>query len=948
MPSSSIPVRPLAVLLAVAPEALLAQAVTGTLGGWIVDGNGAPLGGATVTITQTRTVTKRTAVSRRTGLFVLPLVPAGDYEIAATLAGFDEAEVCCVKVGVDADVRVKLELHRPGAATVPRLSLEVLETPRPERSTRLDAEEIAVLPAKDFNLLDLVLATPGVAPDPRPGEVSFGGQRGTHNSLLIDGVDAYDGYSGRPFGRTGPGRATLVGESSVEELRVDRAFSSIERNLSGFALINVVTRSGTNQPHGSTLGLFEDSALDAGDGKRRSGSFGASLGGPVLRDRLFLFASYDGLRSTDERPPVLTTSGLPADPDTASGRAALEALATPYDSGADQDLLFAKADYEWGPASHFSARLLRQRFAGIDDEHGRDLPQSSGHASRALVNTDMLAVSYTTALSSRLFEELRLQDVRSTERVLPRSDAPEAVITDGGFAFAIGRSGWSPSEVRIRRLQATQSMTYLAGAHALKGGFDFIRDLVTSNVPGNFTGSYAFASVAAYQRNQPAQYVQAFSRFGARAPDTHPDLMRVGLFLQDEWRTRRFTVSLGWRYNWLGVEQPSTQNPDPQLLAAAINTKDIPQDTDKLFHGRDPDENDYSVRLGLAYNPWDRTLLRAGWGFYRGDPPATVYATGMAYNGIDVKTLTFTSGTSAPKPSITFFDWDFADPVYVQWMLGAEQRIAPELSLALTYHGVNGASLGRLADANLGTPSTVLYTDGLGNVYPVRRYGDDRRFTNFDRVLLFENNAVSRYHGVTLELDKRFSHGWQARLAYTYGKVIDTKPDATAILQLADDARMASDPRDFNADRSVGDTDQRHRLVLSGTWRPLDGWTLSGIVTVASGQPYSATLPYGPASDLNNDGNGRNDRAPGTVRNQFRLPTHVSLDPRLSKDFAWGAATIELTLQAFNVLNRSNVTAVNTAYYSVAGSTLTRLPTFGTPTATAGPRRFQLGARVVF
>ena len=244
---------------------------------------------------------------------------------------------------------------------------------------------------------------------------------------------------------------------------------------------------------------------------------------------------------------------------------------------------------------------------------------------------------------------------------------------------------------------------------------------------------------------------------------------------------------------------------------------------------------------------------------------------------------------------------------------------------------MNGTKLQRSTDINVGSGSVVNFTDTAGNVYPITRYGADRPFTNFARVIQFQSTAESNYNGATLEFNKRFSHNWQARLAYTFGKVLDTKPDATSVVPGGgDDAKQASDPKNFQADYAPGDADQRHRLVLSAYWSiPSDwngdaleralfgGWSLSGIVTLASGQPYSPILS--PLTDINNDGNNRNDRAPGFSRNSFNYPTFFSIDPRVTKDIPIGGATLQLIFEAFNILNRSNVTGLNQGYYGVNG-----------------------------
>jgi len=194
-------------------------------------------------------------------------------------------------------------------------------------------------------------------------------------------------------------------------------------------------------------------------------------------------------------------------------------------------------------------------------------------------------------------------------------------------------------------------------------------------------------------------------------------------------------------------------------------------------------------------------------------------------------------------------------------------------------------------------------------------------------------------------------------VAYTYSHVIDTKPDATAVVPFSagDDAKYVQDPLDPNSDRADGENDARHRIVVSGLWAPsfgpgplLSGWSFSGIVTFQTGQPYSPVVN----SDLNNDQNSRSDRAPGFARNSFRFPSFFSVDPRISKRFDFGPMGLELIAEAFNVFNAKNVIGVRTTYYSLTGGKLVLLNDpktgFGTPTLSAGPRILQLAAKVSF
>jgi hypothetical protein len=228
-------------------------------------------------------------------------------------------------------------------------------------------------------------------------------------------------------------------------------------------------------------------------------------------------------------------------------------------------------------------------------------------------------------------------------------------------------------------------------------------------------------------------------------------------------------------------------------------------------------------------------------------------------------------------------------------------------------------------------------------------------------VIAFESTAKSRYNGLTLEVNRRYSNNLQFRGAYTLGKVEDTVPDATAVVpgNAGDDLKYASNPADFDADRRAGNNDQRHRVVLSGIYNTnglaagmgglgraiVRGWSLAAIFTAQSGQPYTARVG---AVDLNGDGNTRNDIAPGTLRNQFTLPSIVTLDPRIARDIRLGPARMQVIWEAFNLFNRDNINGVDATYYSVLGTTLTRSTTFGRPNLSAGERIMQLAVKVLF
>jgi outer membrane receptor protein involved in Fe transport len=470
----------------------------------------------------------------------------------------------------------------------------------------------------------------------------------------------------------------------------------------------------------------------------------------------------------------------------------------------------------------------------------------------------------------------------------------------------------------------------------------------------------------------PASYTQAFPGPGTTGPTTHPDLKEFGMFVQDEWHVKSsLTLNAGLRYDKEDVAQPSVLNPDAQLIAAGYHTNRINTGGANI-----------APRLGFAWTPHDdnRTLIRGGYGVFYGRTPSIMYGTAHSNNGINVQTITFTgalipaypaiysalpTGATLPKPTIFVFSPNFKQPKVEQSSLGVEHQIGNDFSVGVTYQYVKGTDLQRSRDINVGSASTGVANLATGGTVSFVKYNTaDRPFANFARVIAFESSARSKYQGVTLDLQKRFSNNWQGRIAWTHATAKDDRPDATAVVPFSsgDDGKYASDPMNLARDYTYADADVRDRIVFSGVWS-LDsyaqgiengamkmlasGWTLSGIVSYQTGQPYSASI----STDLGNDGNPSNDLAPGFVRNSFRLPSQFEVSPRIARDIPlFGNARLQLIGEAFNLLNGHNVSNVTRTYYSytAATNTLTKGASFGVPTATTGQRVVQVAARLTF
>ena len=322
------------------------------------------------------------------------------------------------------------------------------------------------------------------------------------------------------------------------------------------------------------------------------------------------------------------------------------------------------------------------------------------------------------------------------------------------------------------------------------------------------------------------------------------------------------------------------------------------------------------------------------------------------------------TGATLPKPTIFNFDRNYQNARVQQASVGFEYQLMTQTSLAINYLYVKGDQLPRSTDINFGASTATAYTvSTTGQQLPYYRFGAGP-FANFARIISFQGTAESQYNGLTIELNRRFAAHVSARAAYTVGKVTDTVPDATAVVpgSSSDDAKYASNPANFDVDRTAGNNDQRHRFVFSGMYDTnglaegkdglaralIRGWDVSAIFTASTGQPYSARVGN---VDLNNDGNTRNDFAPGSVRNQFRLPKYSALDIRIARDIALGGTVrLQPIFEAFNLLNADDVNSVNNTLYSVNTTTnvLTPNASFGQALGTGGQRILQLALKLTF
>jgi Carboxypeptidase regulatory-like domain len=1013
-------------MLLLAAPASAQQAATATLEGVINDPAGAVVPGATVTARNTQTGLTRTIQTDESGVYRLAALQPGTYELTVTAANFAEAKRSGITLTVGQKLNLEIALSIGASSATVNITAEapVIETTRTNVAASVGERAVRELPVNGRNFLDFVTLTPGVVRDPRGGDLSFGGQRGTLNSVQIDGVDNNNLFFGQSLGRTGSGRAPYqFSQDAVQEFQVNTNSFSAEFGRAAGGVINVITKSGTNEFHGTGFWFYRDRSLNANNLRFDAGlnnatlreslipngrvysaasqsvvgtptkppyhfnQFGGNIGGPVRKDKAFFFFNYDGQRSTTNNIVSFGNTPLATDaPGTTAFNRLLQQFGASYPRSFNQDVYLGKFDWQVDPSNRLSIRYNRQEFTGVNLENS-GATTSQERSGNSLVNTDTFGLTLTTTFTPRFLNEFRTQVARDKQPGLANSDNPEAEIRERGQTVVfIGRNNFSPRETGIEKYQFVDTVTYIFDRHNLKAGFDVNIERIKNFFPGLFGAQYTFNSLADFQNNLPSRFVQAFGGEGTSGPTSFPHFNEYSFFAQDDWRP--------------------VSNQSPSLAAAGLDTSRL-----------DNDFNNIAPRFGFAWKPAkssDRMVVRGGYGLFYGRTPAILFGTAHTQNGINVASLAFnlsaanrlpfnypsrftgirdipcslfgaaaaTCNAQGPLATITpnlfVMARNFQQPYTQQGNLGIDLALRNDLGLNVSYLFVKGTDLSRTRDLNLGAPipTTIRVAGGGPTLTFLRNPGAQanptRPIAGFSRVSLFESSANSQYHGLVVELRKRFAQRFQGSIAYTWSKIIDDAPDATAVVanNAGDDSKQAQQSFNLRDERGLGNADIPHRFVVNGLWDLsyfdslpaaarllVNGWQLSGIWQLSSNFAFSPRVGN---VDLNNDSNPFSDRVPGLGRNTERAGRFSQVDFRLAKTFTLTERVrLQFFSEFFNVFNRVNKTNFDPQLFTVGGlgtpnaanespATLTRRAQYLTPRGAQDPRIGQLALKLIF
>lgn len=921
------------------------QTPSATLRGRVTDAQGAVLPGVTVTVLEVATNASRVLTTGDRGQYYVPNLPSGSYELSAELAGFTTARRSGLVLRVGQEITIDLVLEIGGIEEVVTVITEtpILETTRSTLDTIIKKEDIDELPTVEREFNDLALLSPGVSLSGYPGgsDLSINGQRGFANGIYIDGATNEWQYYGQ--------QASAFPQDWVQEFQVITNNSAAEFGTASGGILNVITRSGSNNWQGRVYGFFRNEGLDAAPfaGFFENGEpqfldeppplsqqrIGAFLGGPVIRDKLFFFTGFESL-NRDSNDPLGISEFWRA-----------QSIETIVPTGADAQPFLLKGDLNFNTNHRLSVRFDRankkdfglSQFGGpidtLEDRYtfGGPVWNLVANVSSAFGNNNFNEFRFFFGSNKPPIicnksgtggtEQLELAPIGTFAHIV----YPGAIF---GCPFFTGLEG-------EENLTFIDNFTMVRGAHEMKFGVQLAQVRTIVDVTNGHDGSWGFPSDSIFDQNNPATYPDQFTG-NIGLIDERLNVWNAYFFFQDTWQVRdNLTLNLGIRYDLdrsmtMGNEFVDAKNQrfvdrfggDPPLVETNVDTNNI------------------SPRFGFTWAPTasQKTLIRGSAGIFFDQNHNNFNAIYLANTLLADRFIVFDANDPFANPfdtpeqlraflatnypffpdfsqapllteTINRLDPDFQVPYTAQFSIGLAHDFGHGLTLEADYVNSRGEDLA------FGIDDNVELVNG-----EVRQI--DERFAS---VYTFSNFGWTRYNALQARADYQPGKG-RLGVAYTLSKL--TSNTATCIYGCT----STTNPFDFSEDEGPDDADRRNNLVIHGSYVfPLD-IQLAGIWTYRSAAPFNVFTRF----QLDDD--PFDDRP--EPRNSRRGDSLNTLDFRLSKIIGAGShLNVTLFWEMFNAFNTDNFIFYEGNLESTS---------FGLPTGALEARRQQFGFRLDF
>jgi carboxypeptidase family protein len=905
--------------------------------GTIKDNTGGVIPGVTVTAKNQETGLVRVAVSDERGDYRVQALPPGTYTVTVELTGFGTETRSDITLVIDQSATMSFNL-KPAALSE---SITVTgESPMVNTSaatpiTSVSNAQIESLPVNSRRWVDLAMLTPGTSQDGirsqyYRGNVNVGaGGQYYQNGFIVDGVNNTWAEMGEP-------RQNFAMDS-IREFNVSTSNMKAEYGLATGGMVTVVSKSGTNTLHGSSLLFLRAAGMtakeyfqtEAPDYKRYQ--YGGTIGGPIVRDKTHYFFAYE---RTDENVFL-----------TANARGLWPEYEGTFLSDQYRWTYTAKIDHQISRDQSLFLRIAQEyEYRPINTVNGRTTPSASLDFS---VPRDSYVVGHTWLMSPRVINDSRFQYAFSKYEVAP----PYSHGSWDAGDFSEDRLKWckpvfSYPSISIggcgstqmgpeSRWEAKDDISFVFGNHQLKTGVDFSYVAFAGDSAGSPLGSWTFPKDAPYDPNDrttwPTSYTNSLPTYG------NIPVKIFATYVQDDWKLGRFTFNLGLRYD---VQYGSyNENLYDQMKVVAEKLNDpyyaqYPMPIPWIDVTKRGDRNNFGPRTGVV---WDatgngRTIVHAAFGLFY-DNIRTLQNFGeftwMQSRSIQITNPTFPdplngrsreSYISTAPPNITVYDNAYKSPYARHYNIGVSRMLSRNFALTVDATSVDRYGERETVDINL--PSV-----------PFR--ANTKPYPQFNRISYGQSSSDSTYRALLVKAEKRMSDHYQLMASYTLAK--------------SKDIGFTNSQADFYGYQKVetwGASDRRHRLVLSGIlqlpyqmqasvigdFRSPLRFSPSSNLGDLNGDGYTGDLPAGivPGSgcrDLNLD-------ALNTVRaarglsimedSDINCATYVDLDIRFSKFFNIRRHRLEGIVQLFNITNRANFNTPNSQITSAV---------FGTPNA---------------
>ncbi|MDX2030371.1 MAG: TonB-dependent receptor [Blastocatellia bacterium] len=871
---------------------LMAQ-TSSTINGTVQDPRGAMVAGAKVTARSLETNQARVTTTDGEGRYSFPELRVGRYELKVEQSGFrTETQAATLTIGETAEIRIRLQVATTGVSVDITDSAPLVNTQTQELSYLVGERAIRELPLNGRNYTDLALLQPGVTAYPqRDGGsvvahglgISVNGQDIRSNVYLLDGTLLNDFTNGP----SGSAAGTALGTETIREFRVEANSYSAEfgRNYGG--QINAISKSGTNNLHGSLYQFHRNDNMDArnffdrepaGKPEFKRNQFGGTIGGPIKTDKTFFFAGYEALIErlgrtiTSSVPNANARNGvLPGVTTPITVNAAIKPYLDliPLPNGAPLAGGFGEYIFTFKQKlnQHYAQGRIDHRFNDKHqiftrytlDDADQALPTDYPQFPRSFLSRNQFAtIEHTWLVSPNTVSTSRVGFSRTRVGQDVQADIPSGIqpfVPGRRFMGNIdigGMQRFGPqSSVDVKLTQNvfsfSEGLTHVSGRHLLKFG-GLVERYQDNMVNPTFSlGIYTFNDLRAFLENRPARFI-------GLTPEAQFDrywrFTTFGAYAQDDFKvSRRLTVNLGLRYEFATV-------PQDRRDIALINLTDQNVTPGPLY--QNPSWKNISPRVGFAWDVFGdgRTSLRGGYGLY--------YNTNNQQNLI----VTVTNPPATPRPviinptfpnppfnragtlSIRPIEWNLKNPKNNVFNLSLQRQLPFDTVLTVGYAGARGLHLLRNTDINTSAPRQL--ADGTF-FYPNNAPRLNPRYSTIE---LKKSDGNSWYNALIVELRKRFTRGLDFQSSYTFSRTIDTT-QASTFFSDANNGTVSAlpEPPGLNYNKGLADFHASHNWVSNFTWelpfakgmkgaagKLLDGWSLIGIGQMRSGNPLTVFL----------------------------------------------------------------------------------------------------------